>query len=672
MEIPKSLQPGVKASPKPKPTSAKPANAKPVAAGLKASAAAPQPNATAKSASAQLDAIHQKVIQSIEAAAKSMSTARPKIEKAKASREDRNNVVSKGGEVVGALLAPGRRVADLLGALGPLFPPCKRASIILAALIKFESDRHKKDVRVSVVYFDLARALAHVGALNRKSRPTKLIVDTLGESLKNFKGLMEEFGQFCEAYYETKAPESRLEHLLHWKNNKDNLNRFTYRIEWLKRDLIGLLSQQAVHHPGQHADTLAQIESQLLQNRAFYYSIRDANEEFAEAFVSNHGGEATVQTVSSIRSSMGFLMVFCSQNGNILKQLAISVGESITPSILNAIKETPKTTSKQSRSAFESKLKSTLDKWASGSQQKSDQTGPDHNSKAVQKKAQTGPDYNPKAVQKKAQTGPDHNPKAVQKKAQTGPDHNPKAAQKKAQTGPDHNPKAVQKKAQTGPDHNPKAVQKKAQTGPDHNPKAVQKKAQTGPDHNPKAVQKKAQTGPDHNPKAVQKKAQTGPDHNPKAAQKKAQTGPDHNPKAVQKKAQTGPDHNPKAAQKKAQTGPKPNAKVVQKTRNKGRGEIAYHPLEDENANVELVGDDEGPYVLEDEGSGGVPDTDDDENDQTYLQNDEEAIREVEEGDDNDGDDSGANDSPQNEDESGGDSPQNEDESGGDSPQTED
>ncbi|KAH9960632.1 hypothetical protein BC827DRAFT_1342739, partial [Russula dissimulans] len=407
MEIPKSLQPGIKATPKPKP-SAKPANAKP-GVRPKPGAAIDGPSATAKSASAQLDAIHQKVIQSIEAAAKAMSTARPKIEKAKASREDRNNVVSKGGEVVGALLAPGRQVADLLGALGPLFPPCKQASNILAALIKFESDRHEKDVRVSVVYFDLARALAHVGALNQKSRPTKLIVDTLGESLKNFKGLMEEFGQFCEAYYETKAPESRLKHLLHWKSNKDNLNRFTYRIEWLKRDLIGLLSQQAVPHPGQHADTLAQIESQLLQNRAFYYSIRDANEEFAEAFVSNYGGEATVQTASSIRSSMGFLMVFCLQNGNLLKQLAISVGESITQSILNAIKETAKPTSKQSQSAFESKLKSTLDEWASGSQQKKVQTGPNHNAKAVQKKAQTGPNHDPKAVQKKAQTGPNHN-----------------------------------------------------------------------------------------------------------------------------------------------------------------------------------------------------------------------------------------------------------------------
>jgi hypothetical protein len=96
------------------------------------------------------DAIHQKVIQSIEAAAKSMSTARPKIEKAKASREDRNNVVSKGGEVVGALLAPGRRVADLLGALGPLFPPCKRASIILA--VRLSASCSDSDTPISPIF----------------------------------------------------------------------------------------------------------------------------------------------------------------------------------------------------------------------------------------------------------------------------------------------------------------------------------------------------------------------------------------------------------------------------------------------------------------------------------------------------------------------------------------
>jgi len=98
------------------------------------------------------------------------------------------------------------------------------------------------------------------------------------------------------------------EHLLHWKSNKDDLSRFVDRIEQLKRDLIGLLSKQAVH-PGQHVDTLAQIESRLLQNRAFYWNIRDANEEVAEAFLSNNGGELSVRMVSLIRSSMGSLMV---------------------------------------------------------------------------------------------------------------------------------------------------------------------------------------------------------------------------------------------------------------------------------------------------------------------------------------------------------------------------
>jgi len=81
------------------------------------------------------DAISQKVILSIEAAENAMSTARPKIEKAKASKEDRNNVVSKASEVVGALLAPGRQVVDFLGALGPVFPPCKQVSNTLAVCV---------------------------------------------------------------------------------------------------------------------------------------------------------------------------------------------------------------------------------------------------------------------------------------------------------------------------------------------------------------------------------------------------------------------------------------------------------------------------------------------------------------------------------------------------------
>ncbi len=36
-----------------------------------------------------------------------------------------------------------------------------------------------------------------VGALNRKSRPPQSLADPLGELMKQFNGLIEEFGKFC-------------------------------------------------------------------------------------------------------------------------------------------------------------------------------------------------------------------------------------------------------------------------------------------------------------------------------------------------------------------------------------------------------------------------------------------------------------------------------------------
>jgi hypothetical protein len=86
------------------------------------------------------------------------------------------------------------------------------------------------------------------------------------------------------------------EHLQHPKLNKDNLNSFADRIARLKKSLTSLLSQQAVQHPGKHADVLAQIESRLAKNRVFYYT----NEEIAEAFLSKQlkqGGEASVRLI---------------------------------------------------------------------------------------------------------------------------------------------------------------------------------------------------------------------------------------------------------------------------------------------------------------------------------------------------------------------------------------
>jgi hypothetical protein len=83
------------------------------------------------------DAIHRKVIQTIEGAGNAMATARANVQMAQASKEDRNKVVAKAGEVVEALLAPSRHVVNLLSALSALFPPCKLVSGTLAVRVFF-------------------------------------------------------------------------------------------------------------------------------------------------------------------------------------------------------------------------------------------------------------------------------------------------------------------------------------------------------------------------------------------------------------------------------------------------------------------------------------------------------------------------------------------------------
>ena len=123
------------------------------------------------------DAVHRKVIQSIEGAEKAMSMARADIQTAKSSKYGRNKVVAKANVVVGALLTPGRHVVVFLSGLGVLFSPFKQVSSALAvgvsssrpavpihdltypllgqALIKHELGRPEKDVRVAIVHFDL-------------------------------------------------------------------------------------------------------------------------------------------------------------------------------------------------------------------------------------------------------------------------------------------------------------------------------------------------------------------------------------------------------------------------------------------------------------------------------------------------------------------------------------
>ncbi|KAI0288320.1 hypothetical protein BC826DRAFT_1039151 [Russula brevipes] len=243
-------------------------NGRPGATTGKPTAANPKPaaNPTPPGAANPRPTAAQLAIQTIEGAENAMSTARADVERAKLSKADQNKV----------------------------FPRPARPS---------------------------ARALAHLGALNRKARPTKSLGDALNELLKQYKALIEEINRFSAAYHETKTPGS-LKHLLNWESNKGDLKTFAERIARLRQDLIGVLSQQAVQHPGKHIDTLAQIESRLASNRVFYATIADANEDIAEAFSSKNRGGSGAPI-----------------DGALLKKLAGVVGGSLTQGIASAIKE---------------------------------------------------------------------------------------------------------------------------------------------------------------------------------------------------------------------------------------------------------------------------------------------------------------------------------------------
>ncbi len=86
----------------------------------------------------------------------------------------------------------------------------------MKVLTKLQVNQHEKDVRVAIVHFDLvcylfgrrsclliliawqARALVHLGALNRESRPAMFIADPLGKLLNDFNVLIKEFSRFCK------------------------------------------------------------------------------------------------------------------------------------------------------------------------------------------------------------------------------------------------------------------------------------------------------------------------------------------------------------------------------------------------------------------------------------------------------------------------------------------
>ncbi|KAF8504334.1 hypothetical protein F5888DRAFT_1630810 [Russula emetica] len=399
------------------------------------------------------DAFHRKAIQSIDAAVQAMSVTRANIEFAESSKEDRNkavaNAIAKASEVVGPLLAPGRHVVNLLSGLG--FPPCKQLSSTLSALIKNEVSRHNKDVRVAIIHFDLARALVHIGNLNRKSRPPKSIADPLSKLLKDFKGVIEEFSQFCEAYYVTRAPEPGLKHLLHRKWNKDNLNSFADRIAQLKKSLISLLSQQAVQHPGEHTDVLAQIESRLEKNRAFY----STNEEIAEAFLTRplpvkQHGKAPVRPVQDgrkqIAGTVGKGVPHGTPHGTVTSSAKKQPTASTSKHVQGQVPKTPpvaKTTTRPGVRAASapSKLRSTLGKLVPGKRRKNTKSGPPRPPKRKSRLRRTLGKLVPGKRRKNTKSGPPRPPKRKSRLRRTLGKLVPGKRRKNTKSGPPRPPK---------------------------------------------------------------------------------------------------------------------------------------------------------------------------------------------------------------------------------------
>ncbi|KAI0251008.1 hypothetical protein BJV78DRAFT_1213669 [Lactifluus subvellereus] len=302
--------------------------------------------------SVQLDEVYQGVTESLEYAETAMSKARTNVEKAQASKENRNKVVSKASEIVNALLEPALQVANLLDGISGIFPPCKVASNTLSALVKLEVDRRDNDVRIVLVHFDFATALANLGTLKPGFQAVQTLALPLEKLLDRFTRLMKDFGQFCEAYYEAKALKSKLKHLLHSKSNRDRIQDFTNQLVALKHDLASILSHQAVLVLASHTDTLARIESRLAKNRAFYAGVNDGDEDNAITFVSNHGGEEVVQ-----------------MNDQLLEQLAASVGEKLNPGILRAVKEGAEEIFRQSQASFMLKFRFALEQRIDESQE---------------------------------------------------------------------------------------------------------------------------------------------------------------------------------------------------------------------------------------------------------------------------------------------------------------
>ena len=124
-----------------------------------------------------LEQCFKQATRSIEDAEAVMASTKTLVEKAKASKDGRNKIVSKASDIVNALLEPASQVANLLNGLGAFFPPCGVAgsvlqvryfrlinaiafdSFYLQGIVDLESDRRENDSRIGLVFADIVRRL---------------------------------------------------------------------------------------------------------------------------------------------------------------------------------------------------------------------------------------------------------------------------------------------------------------------------------------------------------------------------------------------------------------------------------------------------------------------------------------------------------------------------------
>ncbi|KAI0031330.1 hypothetical protein K488DRAFT_71494 [Vararia minispora EC-137] len=260
------------------------------------------------------------VAKSLEYAQSMMAKTQTSLAKAQADKEGRNKVISKASDIVNALLDPALQVANLLDGLGGFFPPCKVTSNTLQTIVGIEQNRRENDVRIVVVIVDIAGSalFATLGSLKPGFEKVSTLIGPLGKIMTRIDALMKEF-----------------EHLLHSTSNKSAIANFREQIVGFKADLTHILSQQSVLILADNTKTLARIEAKLAPVARFYAMLSTGDEAEAETFVHENGGEDAVK-----------------EDDELLEAFAEKMGEALTPSLVQIIKESTEAAIRQSQATF--------------------------------------------------------------------------------------------------------------------------------------------------------------------------------------------------------------------------------------------------------------------------------------------------------------------------------